>query len=148
VSGGDLSVSAIAAGNPDRGRFRAGLRDKRLVRYWRAQEHAGRNRGTAVIAGTPWLDVYCPGCGTSRAPPAGVCGHAGASRDSSHIILLIIVLVRKRRLKKVIVTERRPGHLNDPPLKHPEFDFGSDHEQLEIHRGAPPAVRLLSRHPA
>ena len=32
----------------------------------------------AVIAGTPWLDVYCPGCGTSRAPPAGVCGHAGA----------------------------------------------------------------------
>jgi hypothetical protein len=21
----------------------------------------------ALIAGTPWLDVYCPGCGTSRA---------------------------------------------------------------------------------
>jgi hypothetical protein len=21
----------------------------------------------ALLAGTPWLDVYCPGCGTSRA---------------------------------------------------------------------------------
>jgi hypothetical protein len=22
--------------------------------------------GAALIAGTPWLDVFCPGCGTSR----------------------------------------------------------------------------------
>jgi hypothetical protein len=35
----------------------------------------------ALIAGTPWLDVYCPGCGTSRAldlPPARLGRHAGA----------------------------------------------------------------------
>jgi hypothetical protein len=25
----------------------------------------------ALIAGTPWLDVFCPGCGTSRAIDLG-----------------------------------------------------------------------------
>ena len=39
----------------------------------------------ALIAGTPWLDVFCPGCGTGRAidlgpspPSAGLGRHAGA----------------------------------------------------------------------
>jgi hypothetical protein len=40
----------------------------------------------ALVAGTPWLDVFCPGCGTSRAnrpadrrsSPAGLGGDAGA----------------------------------------------------------------------
>jgi hypothetical protein len=37
----------------------------------------------ALIAGTPWLDVFCPGCGTSRAigrPPwrGGVVARIGS----------------------------------------------------------------------
>jgi hypothetical protein len=38
---------------------------------------------TALVAGTPWLDVFCPGCETSRSgnrrpPPACLGGDAGA----------------------------------------------------------------------
>jgi hypothetical protein len=41
----------------------------------------------ALVAGTPWVDVFCPGCGTNRAidlrtvdraPSACLGGHAGA----------------------------------------------------------------------
>ena len=46
---------------------------KRVVDRWNEQLAAGREMlwsptiRAALIAGSPWLDVYCPGCGTSRA---------------------------------------------------------------------------------
>jgi hypothetical protein len=45
----------------------------RVVERWNAALSAGRGTlwsptiRAAVIAGMPWLDVYCPGCRTSRA---------------------------------------------------------------------------------
>ena len=45
----------------------------RLVERWNAALAAGRGAlwsptiRAAILAGMPWLDVYCPGCGTSRA---------------------------------------------------------------------------------
>jgi len=45
----------------------------RVVEQWNAAIAAGRGAlwsptiRCAVLAGTPWLDVYCPGCKTSRA---------------------------------------------------------------------------------
>jgi hypothetical protein len=44
-----------------------------VVERWNAALAAGRGAlwsptiRAALLAGTPWLDVYCPGCGTSRA---------------------------------------------------------------------------------
>src|SRR6202521_761926 len=46
---------------------------RRVVERWNAALAAGRGAlwsptiKCAVIAATPWLDVYCPGCRTSRA---------------------------------------------------------------------------------
>jgi hypothetical protein len=46
---------------------------KGVIDRWNEQLAAGRDMlwspriRAALIAGTPWLDVYCPGCGTSRA---------------------------------------------------------------------------------
>jgi hypothetical protein len=44
---------------------------KAVVERWNEQLAASRERSptirAALIAGTPWLDVFCPGCGTSRA---------------------------------------------------------------------------------
>jgi hypothetical protein len=37
---------------------------KGVIDRWNEQLAA---RGVALLAGTPWLDVFCPGCGTSRA---------------------------------------------------------------------------------
>src|SRR5215467_5193782 len=45
----------------------------RVVEQWNAAIAAGQGTmwsptiRAAVLAGTPWLDVYCPGCRTSRA---------------------------------------------------------------------------------
>jgi hypothetical protein len=47
---------------------------RRVVDRWNAELAAGNDVWwsptirAAVIAGMPWLDVYCPGCRTSRAP--------------------------------------------------------------------------------
>jgi hypothetical protein len=44
-----------------------------LIDRWNEQLAAGRDMlwsptiRAALLAGTPWLDVFCPGCGTSRA---------------------------------------------------------------------------------
>jgi hypothetical protein len=44
-----------------------------VIRRWNEQLAASRDMlwsptiRAALIAGTPWLDVFCPGCGTSRA---------------------------------------------------------------------------------
>jgi hypothetical protein len=46
---------------------------KAVVDRWNEQLAAGRDMlwsptiRAALIAGMPWLDVHCPGCGTSRA---------------------------------------------------------------------------------
>ena len=46
---------------------------KAVVDRWNEQLAAGRDMlwsptiRAALLAGTPWLDVFCPGCGTSRA---------------------------------------------------------------------------------
>ena len=46
---------------------------KGIVDSWNEQLAAGCKMlwsptiRAALIGGTPWLDVYCPGCGTSRA---------------------------------------------------------------------------------
>jgi hypothetical protein len=46
---------------------------KALVERWNEQFAAGRDMlwsptiRAALMAGTPWLDVFCPGCGTSHA---------------------------------------------------------------------------------
>ncbi len=41
----------------------------RIIERWNAERSPlwSRTIGCAVVAGTPWLDVYCPGCRTSRA---------------------------------------------------------------------------------
>jgi hypothetical protein len=44
-----------------------------VIQRWNDQLSCGREMlwsptiRAALIAGTPWLDVFCPGCGTSRA---------------------------------------------------------------------------------
>jgi hypothetical protein len=44
-----------------------------VIQRWNDQLSRGRDMlwsptiRAALIAGTPWLDVFCPGCGTSRA---------------------------------------------------------------------------------
>jgi hypothetical protein len=46
---------------------------KGVVERWNEQLAASRDMlwsptiRAALVAGTPWLDVFCPGCGTSRA---------------------------------------------------------------------------------
>jgi Family of unknown function (DUF6494) len=46
---------------------------KGVVERWNEQLAANRDMlwsptiRAALVAGTPWLDVFCPGCGTSRA---------------------------------------------------------------------------------
>jgi hypothetical protein len=46
---------------------------KAVIERWNEQLAAGRDMlwsptiRAALIAGTPWLDVFCPGCGTGRA---------------------------------------------------------------------------------
>jgi hypothetical protein len=46
---------------------------KAVIERWNEQLLASRDIlwsptiRAALIAGTPWLDVFCPGCGTSRA---------------------------------------------------------------------------------
>jgi hypothetical protein len=46
---------------------------KAVIERWNEQLVASRDMlwsptiRAALIAGTPWLDVFCPGCGTSRA---------------------------------------------------------------------------------
>jgi hypothetical protein len=46
---------------------------RRVVDRWNRAIAAGRDiwwsptMRAAIVAGTPWLDVYCPGCRTSRA---------------------------------------------------------------------------------
>jgi hypothetical protein len=46
---------------------------KAVIERWNEQLTASRDIlwsptiRAALIAGTPWLDVFCPGCGTSRA---------------------------------------------------------------------------------
>jgi hypothetical protein len=46
---------------------------KGVIERWNEQLAASRDMlwsptiRAALIAGTPWLDVFCPGCGTSRA---------------------------------------------------------------------------------
>src|SRR6266446_3493849 len=46
----------------------------RVIERWNAERRTSRSSPLwsptircAVVAGTPWLDVYCPGCSTSRA---------------------------------------------------------------------------------
>jgi hypothetical protein len=44
-----------------------------VIQRWNDQLSRGRDMlwsptiRAALLAGTPWLDVFCPGCGTSRA---------------------------------------------------------------------------------
>jgi hypothetical protein len=42
-----------------------------VIRRWNDQLARGRDMlwsiQAALLAGTPWLDVFCPGCGTSSA---------------------------------------------------------------------------------
>src|SRR5580704_7428334 len=46
---------------------------KAVIERWNEQLAAGRDMlwaptiRAALLAGTPWLDVFCPGCGTGRA---------------------------------------------------------------------------------
>jgi len=50
----------------------AGADAKAVVDRWNEQLAAGRDMlwsptiRASMLAGTPWLDVFCPGCGTSR----------------------------------------------------------------------------------
>jgi hypothetical protein len=46
---------------------------KTVIQRWNDQLALGRDMlwsptiRAALLAGTPWLDVFCPGCGTSKA---------------------------------------------------------------------------------
>jgi hypothetical protein len=45
---------------------------ERVVEHWNRDVRIGRDVWwsptirSAIVAGTPWLNVHCPGCGTSR----------------------------------------------------------------------------------
>jgi hypothetical protein len=60
----DIAINADAAARAEA---------KGVVERWNEQLAASRDIlwsptiRAALIAGTPWLDVFCPGCGTSRA---------------------------------------------------------------------------------
>jgi hypothetical protein len=70
----------------------ARLEAELVVDRWNRRLTSGRDMlwsptiRAALVAGTPWLDVFCPGCGTCRAIDlrtvyrlsAGLGGHAGA----------------------------------------------------------------------
>jgi hypothetical protein len=51
----------------------ARLEAEAVIDRWNRRLATGRDMlwsptiRAALIAGTPWLDVFCPGCGTSRA---------------------------------------------------------------------------------
>jgi hypothetical protein len=65
----DIKAGAKRAGDDRAARADA----KTVVDRWNEQLAAGRDMlwsptiRAALLAGTPWLDVFCPGCGTSRA---------------------------------------------------------------------------------
>jgi hypothetical protein len=65
----DISINAKRQAADSAARAEA----KGVIDRWNEQLAAGREMlwsptiRAALIAGTPWLDVYCPGCGTSRA---------------------------------------------------------------------------------
>jgi hypothetical protein len=74
---GDLEWKAAAAElKADRAARRGGGCDPALNN----QLSRGRNMlwsptiRAALLAGTPWLNVFCPGCGTSRAPMPRLLG--------------------------------------------------------------------------
>jgi hypothetical protein len=63
---------------------------KAVIERWNEQLAASQDMlwsstiRAALIAGTPWLDVFCPGCGTSRAiDPRKVDRHLLASSGCS-----------------------------------------------------------------
>ena len=65
----EISINAGQRAADHAGRAEA----KGVVDRWNEQLAAGRELlwsptiRAALLAGTPWLDVFCPGCGTSRA---------------------------------------------------------------------------------
>jgi hypothetical protein len=65
----DIKADANRAGDDRAARADA----KAVVDRWNEQLAASRDMlwsptiRAAMLAGTPWLDVFCPGCGTSRA---------------------------------------------------------------------------------
>jgi hypothetical protein len=64
-------IGGLASG-PERANKAAHDEVVRVVERWNAALAAGRGAlwsptiRCALIAGTPWLDVHCPSCGTSR----------------------------------------------------------------------------------
>jgi hypothetical protein len=70
----------------------ARLEAELVIDHWNRRLATGRDMlwsptiRAALVAGTPWLDVFCPGCGTSRPidlrtvdrHPPGLGGHACA----------------------------------------------------------------------
>src|SRR5215813_5685830 len=52
---------------------RCGAEAKTVIQRWNDQLALGQDMlwsptiRTALLAGTPWLDIFCPGCETSRA---------------------------------------------------------------------------------
>jgi hypothetical protein len=84
----DIKAGAAKLKADKAGRLEAEL----VIDRWNRRLATGRDMlwsptiRAALIAGTPWLDVFCPGCGNQpgdrsadgRPPPAGLCGHACA----------------------------------------------------------------------
>jgi hypothetical protein len=70
-----------------------------VIQRWNDQLSRGRDMlwsptiRAALIAGTPWLDVFCPGCGKGRAiegPHGGRRGHVLAGNQRAAPILLYV----------------------------------------------------------
>ena len=65
--GPDIKVGTMQAAADKAARAEA------VVQRWNDQIALGRDMlwsptiRAALLAGTPWLDVFCPGCGTSKA---------------------------------------------------------------------------------
>jgi hypothetical protein len=65
----DIKISAKQAAADRAARAEA----EAVVQRWNDQRARGRDMlwsptiRAALLAGTPWLDVFCPGCGTSKA---------------------------------------------------------------------------------
>jgi hypothetical protein len=68
-----IDIKAGATRNAADEAARAEAEAEAVIQRWNDQLGLGRDmlwsptiRG-ALLAGTPWLDVFCPGCGTNRA---------------------------------------------------------------------------------
>jgi hypothetical protein len=98
----DISINARQRAADSAARAEA----KGVIDRWNEQLAAGREMlwsptiRAALIAGTPWLDVYCPGCGTSRALDLRKVDRHPLGLQLIVVDLPLVVISIKKRYRK------------------------------------------------